>query len=92
MKEWSASREALRIVAIIPRAAAHKKCLPAQSQSFNAHMDNIDRSSKITQDYILDRSVVRATVSNGYADSLVRANPDRFQVVPNQNLLAGKDY
>jgi hypothetical protein len=31
-------------------------------------------------------------VSNGYADSLVRANPDRFQVVPNQNLLAGKDY
>jgi hypothetical protein len=65
----------------------------------NAHMDNIDRSSKITQDYILDRSVVRdtengdrATVSNGYADSLVRANPDRFQVVPNQNLLAGKDY
>jgi len=54
--------------------------LNAQSQSFNAHMDNIDRSGKITQDYILDRSVVRdtengesATVSNGYADSLVRA-------------------
>jgi len=77
----------------------HMDNLNAQSQSFNAHMDNIDRSSKITQDYILDRSVVRdiengdrATVSNGYADSLVRANPDRFQVVPNQNLLAGKDY
>jgi hypothetical protein len=77
----------------------HMDNLNAQQQSFNAHMDNIDRSSKITQDYILDRSVVRdtengdrATVSNGYADSLVRANPDRFQVVPNQNLLAGKDY
>jgi len=77
----------------------HMNNLNAQSQSFNAHMDNIDRSSKITQDYILDRSVVRdtengdrATVSNGYADSLVRANPDRFQVVPNQSLLAGKDY
>jgi hypothetical protein len=77
----------------------HMDNLSAQSQSFNAHMDNIDRSSKITQDYILDRSVVRdsqngdrTTVSNGYADSLVRANPDRFQVVPNQNLLAGKDY
>lgn len=77
----------------------HMDNLNAQSQSFNAHMDNIDRSSKITQDYILDRSVVRdaengdrATLSNGYADSLVRANPDRFQVVPNQNLLAGKDY
>ena len=77
----------------------HMDSLNAQSQSFNAHMDNIDRSSKITQDYILDRSVVRdtqngdrATVSNGYADSLVRANPDRFQVVPNQSLIAGKDY
>jgi hypothetical protein len=77
----------------------HMDNLNAQSQSFNAHMDNIDRASKITQDYILDRSVVRdtengdrATVSNGYADSLVRANPDRFQVVPSQNLLAGKDY
>jgi len=77
----------------------HMDNLNAQSQSFNAHMDNIDRSSKITQDYILDRSVVRdtengdrATVSNGYADSLVRANPNRFQVVPNQSLIAGKDY
>ena len=77
----------------------HMDNLNAQSQSFNQHMDNIDRSSKITQDYILDRSVVRdtengdrATVSNGYADSLVRANPNRFQVVPNQNLIAGKDY
>lgn len=77
----------------------HMSNLDAQSQAFNSHMDSIDRSSKITQDYILDRSVVRdtangdrATVSNGYADSLVRANPDRFQVVPNQNLIAGKDY
>jgi hypothetical protein len=77
----------------------HMSALNAQSQSFNAHMDSIDRSSKITQDYILDRSVVRdtengdrATVSNGYADSLVRANPDRYQVVPSQSLLAGKDY
>jgi hypothetical protein len=77
----------------------HMNSLNAQSQTFNSHMDNIDRSSKITQDYILDRSVVRdtengdrATVSNGYADSLVRANPDRFQVVPNQSLIAGKDY
>jgi hypothetical protein len=77
----------------------HMDNLNAQSRAFDAHMDNIDRSSKITQDYILDRSVVRdtengdrATVSNGYADSLVRANPDRYQVVPSQNLLAGKDY
>jgi len=35
----------------------HMNNLNAQSQSFNAHMDNIDRSGKITQDYILDRSL-----------------------------------
>jgi hypothetical protein len=62
-------------------------------------MDDIDRSSKMNQDYILDRSVVRdtenaarGTVSNSYADSLVRGNPDRFQIVPNQDLLKGRDY
>jgi hypothetical protein len=62
-------------------------------------MDNIDRSSKINQDYILDRSVVRdnenadrGTVSNSYADSLVRSNPERFQIVANQDLIKGKDY
>ena len=37
----------------------HMNGLNAQSSSFNSHMDDIDRSSKINQDYILDRSVVR---------------------------------
>jgi hypothetical protein len=77
----------------------HMDGLNAQSSSFNSHMDDIDRSSKINQDYILDRSVVRdnenaerGTLSNSYADSLVRNNPDRFQIVPNQNLIKGKDF
>jgi hypothetical protein len=26
------------------------------------------------------------------ADSLVRNNPDRFQIVPNQDLIKGKDF
>lgn len=67
--------------------------------SFDQHMDDIDRGSKMTQDYILDRSVVRdndmnerGTVNNSYADSLVRANPDRFEIVGNQDLIKGKDY
>jgi len=62
-------------------------------------MDDIDRGSKMTQDYILDRSVVRdndlnerGTVNNSYADSLVRANHDRFELVGNQDLIRGKDY
>ena len=77
----------------------HMGALNAQSSSFNSHMDDIDRSSKINQDYILDRTVVRdnenaerGTVSNSYADSLVRGNPDRFQIVPNQDLIKGKDF
>ena len=44
----------------------------------------------MNQDYILDRSEVRdnelserGTVTNNYADSLVRANPDRFHIVAN---------
>jgi hypothetical protein len=77
----------------------HMNNLNAQSSSFNNHLDDIDRSSKMNQDYILDRTVVRdnenaerGTVSNSYADSLVRGNPDRFQIVPNQDLIKGKDY
>jgi hypothetical protein len=77
----------------------HMNGLNAQSSSFNSHMDDIDRSSKMNQDYILDRSVVRdnenaerGTLSNSYADSLVRNNPDRFQIVPNQDLIKGKDF
>jgi hypothetical protein len=77
----------------------HMSNLDAQSSANDAHNDNIDRSSKVFQDYVLDRSVVRdtengerGTVTNSYADSLVRGNPDRFQLVPNQDLIRGKDY
>jgi hypothetical protein len=78
---------------------SHMNDLNAQSSSFDNHMDSIDRSSKMNQDYILDRSVVRdtgngdrGTVNNNYADSLVRGNPERFQMVPNQDLIKGRDY
>jgi hypothetical protein len=92
-----------RIQADAARANAQAAALDARRESntaaFNQHMDNLDRSSKINQDYILDRSVVRdsqnaerGTVSNSYADSLVRNNPERFQIVANQDLIKGKDY
>ncbi len=77
----------------------HMNAINQNSGDFNSHMDDLDRSSKAFQDYTLDRSVVRdndlserGTVNNGYADSLVRANPDRFEIVPNQNLIKGLDY
>ena len=77
----------------------HMQTLNQNSMENDQHMANLDWSSKITQNYILDRSVVkdndyddRGTVSNKYADSLVRANPDRFEIVQNQNLIQGRDY
>ncbi|MEP6548197.1 MAG: hypothetical protein ABJD53_12095 [Gammaproteobacteria bacterium] len=92
-----------RVQADAARANAQSAALNARREAsnaaFDAHMDNLDRSSKINQDYILDRTVVRdtenaerGTLSNSYAESLVRSNPDRFQIVPNQDLIKGKDY
>jgi hypothetical protein len=34
----------------------------------------------------------RATVGNRFADSLVKANPNRFEIVQNQDLIRGRDY
>jgi hypothetical protein len=34
----------------------------------------------------------RATVGNRFADSLVNANPNRFEIVQNQDLIQGRDY
>lgn len=92
-----------RVHADAARANAQNAAINARREAsnaaFDAHMDNLDRASKIQQNYMLDRSVVtdnengeRGTVSNNYADSLVRANPNRYQVVPNQNLIKGQDY
>ncbi len=71
----------------------------AQSASFNAHMDSIDRTSKSFQNYQLDQSQVqdnqrneRGTISNSTADALIKADPNRFQYVPTQDFLKGVDY
>jgi len=71
----------------------------AQSASFQAHMDNIDRFSKSFQNYQLDRTELedktqnaRGAIPNSLADALVKANPDRFQTVPTQNFLKGTDF
>ena len=77
----------------------HMQTLRQNDAENDQHMANIDWQSKITQDYILDRSVVkdneyddRATVGNRFADSLVKANPNRFEIVQNQDLIRGRDY
>jgi hypothetical protein len=62
-------------------------------------MADLDWSSKVTQNYILDRTVVRdtendahGTLSNRFADTLIQSNPNRFEAVPNQQMIQGVDY
>src|ERR1700733_1381966 len=71
----------------------------AQSASYQAHMDNIDRFSKSFQNYQLDQTELqdsdqnaRGAVPNSLADALIKANPDRFQAVPTANFLKGSDF
>jgi len=81
------------------RAKAQSDASDAKNRAFDAHMDNLDRNSKSFQNYQLDRvqlqdndHSLRGTVSNGYADSLVQADPRRFQIIPTQDFLKGVDY
>jgi hypothetical protein len=81
------------------QAAAAHAAEDAQSASFQAHMDNIDRFSKSFQNYQLDQTELqdnnantRGAVPNELADALVKSNPDRFQTVSTQNFLKGVDF
>lgn len=92
--------------AINARREASNQSYEAQRQQFNQnrsdfeqHNADIDWQSKINQDYILDRSVIRdtddtvhATLGNNLADNLVRNNPNKLEYVPNQQLVQGVDY
>jgi hypothetical protein len=89
-----AAGEAARIQANNAHAAED-----AQSASYQAHMDNIDRFSKSFQNYQLDQTELqdndqnaRGAVPNSLADALIKANPDRFQAVPTQDFLKGTDF
>ena len=78
---------------------AHRQQLNQNDAVNDQHNANIDWQSKINQDYILDRSVIRdtgdtvhATASNSLADALVKSNPNKLEYVPNQQLIRGVDY
>ncbi len=71
----------------------------ASSASFNQHMDDLDRSSKSFQNYQLDRSQLqdnainaRGTVDYLTADELVKADPDRFEIITRPDFIKGIDY
>ncbi len=81
------------------RMAAHMKQLDAHARAFDAHMDNMDRYGKSFQNYIFDRSELqdndrkeRGAIDAGDADALVKADPERFQIVPQADFAKGVDY
>jgi hypothetical protein len=78
---------------------AHRQQLNQNDAAIDQHNADIDWQSKINQNYILDRSVIRdsadtvhATTGNNLADALVRSNPTQLEYVPNQQLVQGVDY
>ena len=92
-----------RIHATGARAAEQAKDADARriasSNTFNQHMDNIDRSSKAFQNYQFDSSQLqdnynntRGTIDNFAADALVRSDPDRFQIITRPDFIRGLDY
>lgn len=77
----------------------HRQQLNRNDAVNDQHNADIDWQSKINQDYILDRSVIRdtgdtvhATLGNNLADALVKSNPNQLEYVPNQQLIRGTDY
>jgi len=78
---------------------AHRQQLNQNDAANDQHNAEIDWQSKINQNYILDRSVIRdtadtvhATASNNLAEALVKSNPNQLEYVPNQQLIRGVDY
>jgi hypothetical protein len=99
-------RTQIQVDAANARREASNQSYEAQRRQFNQnvsaidqHNADIDWQSKINQNYILDRSVIRdsadtvhATGGNNLADALVRSNPTKLEYVPNQQLIQGVDY
>ena len=78
---------------------SHMQTLKQNDAVNDQHNADIDWQSKINQDYILDRSVIRdtadtvhATTGNSLAEALVKSNPNQLEYVPNQQLVRGADY
>jgi hypothetical protein len=71
----------------------------AHNASVEANWDSRDKHSQDFSNYLLDQTVIqdsqrneRATVWNQYADTLVKADPNRYQYVPTKDFIKGIDY
>ena len=85
--------------AVLARAQESQKEFDAKLAHDRANEDARDRSNQAFANILLDQTVIqdsehnaRGTISNDYADALVKGNPNRFQYVPTQGYLKGIDY
>jgi len=85
--------------AALARTRASQAAFDDKLAHDRAHQDMRDKSNQAFANILLDQTVVqdtehnaRGTISNDYADALVKANPNRFQYVPTQDYLKGIDY
>ena len=94
-------QNARRTIAIQLQKIARTRAETAdiQSHMMDSQRDLENWQSKITENYILDRSVVRDSddtihvhANDRFAQSLVENNPNRWGYVPNMQLVPGKDY
>ncbi len=84
---------------VLARARSSQAAFDDKLAHDRANSDARDRSFQAFDNVIIGQSVVRdternahGTISNDYADALVRSNPDRFQYVPTQDYIKGIDY
>ncbi len=75
-----------------------------QWAGFDQHESNISRQGQGFSNYLLDQSVVQnnnvggtgmvghATLWNTQANALVQSNPNKYELVPEQNYWAGTDF
>jgi hypothetical protein len=81
------------------QAASAHAAEDAHNQAVEARWDAQDRQNQGFSNYLLDQTVIQdnsvnghATVWNGTADALVKADPNRFEIVNTPNYWKGIDY
>jgi hypothetical protein len=84
---------------VLERARSSQAAFDQKLAHDRANEDIRDRSFQAFDNVILGQSVVRdternahGTLSNDYADALVKAHPERFEYVPTQDYVKGIDY
>ena len=86
------------------RMNAIEQANDAQHAGYNAQQDSNARNGQGFSNYLLDQTVIQdnnmygngtvghGTVWNSTADALVKANPNRYEIVDNPDFWKGKDF